>query len=88
MEKMGTKKIIQFQIVQKSEREVDILVVVDEDLRNVGPKMEEIFREMKKRFEERFNGEIKVEIKEVERIEKPEHLDTPPPVVTSMVRVG
>ena len=87
MEKLGTKKIIQFQIVQKSEREVDILVVVDEDLRNVGPEMGEIFKEMKKKFEERFNGEIKVDIREVEEIEKPENLDTPPPVVTSMVRV-
>ena len=88
MEKMGTRKILQFQIIQKSENEVDVLVVIDEDLRNVGPDVDSIFRELKKKFEERFNGELNVEIKEVEKIEKPEHLDTPPPVVTSMVRVG
>ena len=88
MEKMGTRKILQFQIIQKSENEVDVLVVIDEDLRNVGPDVDSIFRELKKKFEERFNGELNVEIKEVEEIEKPEHLDTPPPVVTSMVRMG
>ncbi|MCD6481081.1 MAG: hypothetical protein J7L31_02265 [Thermoplasmata archaeon] len=85
---MGTRKILQFQIIQKSENEVDVLVVIDEDLRNVGPDVDSIFRELKKKFEERFNGELSVEIKEVEKIEKPEHLDTPPPVVTSMVRVS
>ena len=87
MEKMDTNKILQFQILQKSKDKVEILVVIDDELRNVGPSVEEIFIELKKKFEERFRGEIEVEIKEVKEIEKPSNLDTPPPVVTSMVRM-
>jgi phenylacetate-CoA ligase len=88
MEKMDTKKILQFQILQKTIDKVEVLIVIDEELRSIGPSVEEIFRELKKKFEERFDGEVEVEIKEVKKIEKPANLDTPPPVVTSMVRVG
>ena len=41
----------------------------------------------KKKFEEAFENEMKVEVKEVREIKKPENLDTPPPVVTSMVKI-
>ena len=88
MEKMNTNKILQFQILQKSRDKVEVLVVIDDELRNVGPSVEEIFAEMKKKFEERFAGEVEVEIKEVKEIRKPENLDTPPPVVTSMIRIS
>ena len=86
MHELGTDKIEQFQIIQTSRDKVEIRIVIDEALRNTGPSMEQLFNELKKRFEKAFNHEVNVEIKEVREIKKPEHLDTPPPVVTSMVR--
>ena len=86
MEKFNTNKILQFQILQRSAEHVEVLVVIDEELRNVGPTVDELFRELRKKFEERFKNKIQVDIMEVEKIEKPADLDTPAPVVTSMVR--
>jgi len=65
---------------------VEIRVVIDKELRNIGPSIEKLFDELKRRFEKAFNNEMEVEIKEVEKIEKPANLDTPPPVVTSVIR--
>ncbi|HEC76816.1 MAG TPA: phenylacetate--CoA ligase family protein [Thermoplasmatales archaeon] len=87
MEKMGTNKILQFQILQKSIDKIEVLVVIDEELRNKGPTVDELFSELKKKFDERFRNKIKVEIREVEKIEKSPDLETPPPVVTSLVRI-
>ena len=87
MEKLGTKKLLQFQIIQKSLEEVDVLIVIDQKLRNVGPSVEMICNELKKKFEERFGGEIEVNVKEVSEIKKEADLETPPPVVTSLVRI-
>ncbi len=86
MHELGTDKIEQFQIIQTTRDKVEIRVVIDETLRNTGPSMEQLFNELKKRFEKAFNHEVNVEIKEVKEIKKPEHLDTPPPVVTSLIR--
>ncbi|RLF33413.1 MAG: hypothetical protein DRN07_02705, partial [Thermoplasmata archaeon] len=87
MEKFNTNKILQFQILQRSAEHVEVLVVIDEELRNVGPTVDELFRELRKKFEERFKNKIQVDIMEVEKIEKPADLDTPAPVVTSMVHL-
>jgi len=87
MEKFNTNKILQFQILQRSAEHVEVLVVIDEELRNVGPTVDELFGELRKKFEERFKNKIQVDIMEVEKIEKPADLDTPAPVVTSMVHL-
>jgi len=86
MHELGTDKIEQFQIIQTARDKVEIRVVIDKELRNIGPSIEKLFDELKRRFEKAFNNEMEVEIKEVEKIEKPANLDTPPPVVTSVIR--
>ena len=87
MEKLRTNKILQFQIIQISIDKIEVLVVIDEEQRDKEPKVEKIFEELKKKFEERFGGEIEVEIKEVKEVRKFDSLDTPPPVVASLVRL-
>ena len=47
----NTDKIHQFQIIQHSIKEIDILIVIDENLRHVGPKVDEIFKEIKWEFD-------------------------------------
>ncbi len=44
---LKTRKVKQFQIVQKKLDEIDILVIIDEDLRNVGPSLDVIFEKIK-----------------------------------------
>ena len=88
MEELNTKKILQFQILQKSIDKVEVLIVIDEEQRDMEPSIDTLFKKLKEKFEERFNKQIEVEIKEVKKIEKPAGLDTPPPVVTSMVRIS
>jgi len=87
MHSLGTDKIQQFQIIQTDRHRVEVLIVIDDELRNIGPSIEKIFYELKKKFEEAFNGEMEVEIKEVKEIKKPARLDTPPPVVTSSIKI-
>ncbi|MEM2258942.1 MAG: hypothetical protein QXE46_03485, partial [Candidatus Thermoplasmatota archaeon] len=87
MEEMNTRKILQFQILQKSIDRIEVLIVIDDEQRNMEPKNEVIFKKLKEKFEEKFNGEIKVEIIEVDEIQKSETLETPPPVVASNVRL-
>ncbi|HDN96135.1 MAG TPA: hypothetical protein ENG71_03625 [Thermoplasmatales archaeon] len=88
MEELNTKKILQFQILQKSIDKVEVLVVIDEEQRDKEPSIDILFKKLKEKFEARFGGEVEVEIKEVKEIKRPERLATPPPVVTSMVRVS
>ncbi len=69
MLKLKTDKITQFQIIQRSLREIDILIIIDEKFRNVGPSVEVIKEEMKKQFEKRINSNVKINIKEVTKVE-------------------
>jgi len=87
MHEMGTDKIQQFQIVQKSLSRVEILLVIDGALRHVGPPVDRIREELQRRFQEKFGNGVEVEVKEVDHIKQSEHLDTPPHVVISEVKV-
>ena len=87
MHKFGVDIIQQFQIIQTSQRKVEILIVIDDELRERISSLEALFSELKKKFEESFGGEIEVVVREVKEIKKPPRLDTPPPVVTSMVEM-
>ena len=69
MQKFKTDKITQFQIIQQNLNEIDILIIIDEKLRNVGPSKELIFDEMKKQFEKKINSNVKINVIEVTKIE-------------------
>ncbi|OYT58959.1 hypothetical protein B6U81_06925, partial [Thermoplasmatales archaeon ex4484_30] len=86
MHEFGTDKIQQFQIIQRDFDLIEILIVVDEGLRHVGPSVDKIFQELKKRYQEKFGNGVEVLVKEVREIKKSGQVDTPPPVVTSEVK--
>jgi phenylacetate-coenzyme A ligase PaaK-like adenylate-forming protein len=81
-----TDKIQQFQIIQQTLNEVEILLVVDEQKRNVGANVEEIKTEIKKQFEQRIGPGVSITVREVDKITmvRPGSA-TPPPVVISKV---
>lgn len=70
MDRYKTYKIKQFQIIQHTKNKVEVLVVIDDKLRNVGPKVDIILKEMKNRFQEKIGSSIDISIKEVKEIER------------------
>jgi phenylacetate-coenzyme A ligase PaaK-like adenylate-forming protein len=86
MHELGTDKILQFQIVQQSQERIEVLVVIDEALRDVDPSAEVIFREIEHRYGEVFGTDITITVKEVKEIKKENNLQTPPRVVISKVQ--
>jgi len=84
MKKLGTDKIQQFQIIQENYNKIRFLLVIDDDLRNVGPSVERIFREIKKEGEKRIGDNVVVEVLEVDEVRREGNL--PPPVIISKVK--
>jgi len=75
MDEFKTYKIKQFQIIQQKIDEIEILIVIDEKLRNKGPSVKMILEELKKRFSEKIGHGINIVIHEVDEIQKDERLD-------------
>ena len=68
LKKMKTKKVKQFQIIQKNLNEIDILIVIDEDLRNIEPQTEELFDKIKKIYQDKVGNKININVIEVKEI--------------------
>ena len=75
MEEYKTYKIKQFQIIQQTLKEIEVLIVIDEKLRNKGPSVDKILKELKKRFSDKIGNGINIVIKEVDEIQKDDRLD-------------
>ncbi len=85
LKNLNTFKVKKFQIVQNEIDEIDILIVIDEDLRSIGPSFKEIAWKIKKVYQEKVGPGVTISVKEVEEIE--DDLDTgkPAPIVISYV---
>jgi phenylacetate-CoA ligase len=75
MEEFKTYKIKQFQIIQNKINEIEILIVIDEKLRNKGPSVKKIIDELKKRFSEKIGHGINIDVHEVNEIQKDDRVD-------------
>ena len=75
MEEYQTYKIKQFQIIQQEIDEIEILIVIDEKLRNKGPSVKMILEELKKRFSEKIGHGIHIVVHEVAEIQKNDRSD-------------
>jgi len=69
MHMFKTEKLLRFQIVQEKIDQLDVLLVLDKKLRNVEPKNELIFEELKKQLQQKLGKSIKINVKEVEKIQ-------------------
>ncbi|MEA2054102.1 MAG: hypothetical protein U9O96_03140, partial [Candidatus Thermoplasmatota archaeon] len=88
MHELGTDKIQQFQIIQKSKSMVEIHVVIDEKLRDVGPPVDKIFDRLKESYQQKFGEGVGIVVKEVDKIKKSEMVDTPPHIVISEIEIS
>jgi len=82
---LNTFKIRQFQIIQKKIDEIEILVVVDNDLRDVEPSLDFIYKKIKDAYQEKCGPGVKINIKEVDEIKSPP--GKPLPYVISNVKI-
>ena len=78
-------KVKQYQIIQKKIDEIDVLLVIDEDLRNVGPSVEKISEEIKKIYVSKTGPDVKITVKEVDEIKHPKNSNKPAPIVVSHI---
>jgi phenylacetate-CoA ligase len=83
LNKMKTRKVKQFQIVQRRLDEIDILLVIDEDLRDSNPPTDELIEKIKKIYEEKVGTGVVITVKEVTDI--PPEQNKPAPLVISKV---
>lgn len=65
---LKTSKIIQFQTVQNKIDDIEILIVIDNDLRDVGPSIDFIFKKIKEAYEKKCGPNVKITVKEVKEI--------------------
>ena len=70
MEKYNSYKIKQFQIIQHTIDNIEILVVIDEKLRNIGPPVELLLKEIQERFKKTVGTDVNINVREVSEIEK------------------
>ena len=70
MDDLKTYKIKQFQIIQHKIDEIEVLVIIDERLRNVGPPVKKILKEINNRFRKITGFDVNIKVTEVNEIDK------------------
>ena len=88
LHKLKTFKVKQYQIVQKKIDEIDILLVIDDDLRNVGASVDTIAKNVKEAYLKKVGLGVVINVKEVTEIKKAKNTSKPPPIVVSHVKTG
>ena len=81
---LKTRKVKQFQIIQKKIDEIDILLVVDDDLRDEKPSVDFIFKKIKEIYQEKVGPDVSINVKEVKEIKSSP--GKPSPLVISHVK--
>jgi len=87
LHKFKTFKVKRYQIVQRKIDQIDILLVIDEDLRNVGPSVEVISKNIKESYLKKVGPEVKINVIEVDEIKNDKNTNKPPPIVISHVKL-
>lgn len=87
LHELGTFKVKRYQIVQTDIYHIEIRVMIDEDLREIGPPVELILEKIEERYREKVGDEVKIEVKEVDKIEDDKVTGKPAPVVISHVDI-
>jgi len=78
---LKTNKIKDVKIIQHSLTKIEIQVVIDEKLRNLGPSVEEIFSFLRQSFEDKVGRHVEILTREVKKTDK-----TKPSIVSKVDR--
>lgn len=82
---LKTYKVKQYQIIQKKINEIEILLVIDEDLRSSGASVEKIAEEITKMYQTKTGPEVTIRVREVAEIKAEPNSGKPAPIVISFV---
>lgn len=82
-----TFKIKQYQIIQHRIDAIEILLVIDEELRDVGPSVSVIMNRIMKAYQKKVGPDVTILVKEVDTIKYPKNARKPPPIVVSHVKL-
>ena len=85
-QKLGTYKIKQYQIIQKKTDEIDILIVIDNAIRDVGPSVELIIEKISNAYQNIVGPNVKINVKEVKDIGSVMSTGPRTPIVISHVK--
>ena len=85
MKENNTYKIKQFQIIQHTITEIEVLIVIDQKEREIGIPFQELLKKLQHRFMEKIGQNVKVTVKETNEIQKNTRSDYVQ-VVTSKVK--
>jgi len=88
MRTLKTDKILQYQVVQQTLEKIDILVVINEELRDKPPSIDTLFKEILKEYEKVFGDTFQFEIKEVKKVIGADNPIKPPPIILSKLNKG
>ena len=88
LKKLGTYKVKKFQIVQRKLDEIDILIVIDDDLRKTGPSFDEIAKKIKNVYSEKTGPNVKIRVEEVDEIKDDSESGKPAPLVVSYANIN
>ncbi len=86
LHELNTYKVKQFQIVQKKIDEIQILLVIDKDLRTIGPSFTKIAEEIRKKYQEKTGPTVTITVTEVPEIKGDKKSNKPAPIVISHVQ--
>ena len=85
LRQLNTYKVTQFQIVQKNINNIEIHLVIDEDLRDVGPSLDFIFKKIKDAYLLKVGQDVNITVKEVKKIKS--FSGKPSPLIVSNVKI-
>ena len=86
LNRLNTFKVKQYQIIQHSIHNIQVLLVIDNDLRHIGPTVETIKEEVKKAYQMKAGEGVDIQVDEVDEIKHPTTSSKPPPIVISHVQ--
>jgi phenylacetate-CoA ligase len=70
MDDFKSYKLKQFQIIQHKIDDVEVLITIDERLKDTEPSVDKISKEIKKRFQEKIGQGVNIRVNEIDEIEK------------------
>lgn len=80
---LKTFKVKKYQIVQDKINEIDILIEIDNDLRNKGIPVSELINKIKLAYQNVTGPKVKINVKEVEKIDDDPDSGKPAPLIIS-----
>jgi phenylacetate-CoA ligase len=81
-------KVKKYQIIQNKLDEINILIEIDEDLRNKYPSFDEISKKIKNIYEKNIGSKVKLNIIEIDKIEDDPETGKPAPLVVSNLNIA